>query len=423
MNDDRFHPIESYGMIGDSRTAALVSPAGAIDWLCLPRFDSPSVFAGILDPERGGRWTVRPTGDFETQRTYLGETNVLVTRFVRDGNPVLTITDFLVFSRVNAFDLSYTGHILLRRIEAYDDVDIEVEFWPRFDYARAHTSIDRTNGIIRASAGNEHLDLRTDVELDITSHPDGKGDVARAQVGLRAGEERWLRLSTPGADRGPHAHLSEADLLDLTLRTWGRWARMIDYDGPWREEVVRSALVLKALVFEPTGALVASPTTSLPEGIGGVRNWDYRFVWIRDSAYVLECFLRIGHTREAETFVRWLSELADRIGGAHALRPLYRITGEEELGEYTLDHLEGYRGSRPVRVGNGAATQLQLDIYGAAVQLAYLNEQLGGEIPAARWPVIRELVTTVTERWDEPDAGLWEIRSAPRHHTFSKFQC
>ncbi|MDX1658223.1 MAG: glycoside hydrolase family 15 protein [Nitriliruptorales bacterium] len=423
MIDARFHPIESYGMIGDSRTAALVSPDGSIDWLCLPRFDSASVFAALLDPERGGRWRIRPIGDFEVQRTYLGETNVLVTRFTRDGDPVLTITDLLVFSRVNAFDLAYTGHILLRRVEAYGEVELEVEFQPRFDYARAVTRLSAQDGVLRASAGNEHLDLRCDVDLGILPHDDGKGDVARATVVLRSGEERWFKLTTPGAERGPHAHLSPADLLDLTLRTWGRWARMIDYDGPWREEVVRSALVLKALVFEPTGALVAAPTTSLPERLGGVRNWDYRFAWIRDSAYVLECFLRIGHTREAETFVRWLSELTDRIGGAHALQPLYRITGEEEVGEYELAHLEGYAGSQPVRVGNGAATQLQLDIYGAAVQLAYLNEQLGGEIPAARWPVIRELVTTVIERWQEPDAGLWEIRAEPRHHTFSKFQC
>ena len=424
MSDTRFHPIESYGMIGDSRTAALISPDGSIDWLCLPRFDSPSVFAGLLDPDRGGRWLLRPTGEFDVQRTYLGETNILVTRFVRDGNPILTLTDFLVYSRVNSFDASHTGHLLIRRVEAFADIDVEVEFQPRFDYGRAYTQLERTSGGVVGRAGAEYVELVAPwLDPDITEHEDGNGGVARTTFHLRRGRSRWFRLRTTGAERGPHQHLSEPDLLDLTVRTWGRWAGMIDYDGPWREAVVRSALVLKGLVYEPSGALVAAPTTSLPEHVGGERNWDYRYAWIRDSAYVLETFLRIGHSREAETFIRWLSELLGRIGGAHSLRPLYRVTGEEDLTEFELTHLSGYRDSRPVRIGNGAATQLQLDIYGAAMQLGYLTEQLGGEVPAAGWPTIVEMVDTVAERWDEPDAGLWEIRSAPKHHVFSKFQC
>ena len=419
----RFHPIREHGMIGDSRTAALVAPDGSIDWMCAPRFDSASIFAAILDPVRGGRWRVRPTDDLDVQRTYLGDTNVLVTRFARDGDPVLTVTDLLVFSRVNAFDSAHTGHMLLRRIEAYDTVDVEIEFQPRFDYGRAETRLRLTEPGVEATAGGDRLELVTDLPLTVQRHEDDNGDVALGTVTLGPGEERWMRLETEGSARGPHRHLSNDELLDLTVRTWGRWARLIDYDGPWRGAVVRSALVLKALVYEPTGALVAAPTTSLPEGLGGVRNWDYRYAWIRDSAYVLECFLRIGHAREAETFIRWLSELSERIGGASSLRPLYRVTGEDDLTEFELPHLEGYEGSRPVRVGNGAAHQLQLDIYGAAMQLGYLTEQVGGEVPAARWPIIRELVETVAERWTEPDAGLWEIRSEPRHHTFSKFQC
>jgi trehalose-phosphatase len=425
MRGDRFHPIGEYGMIGDSRTAALVSPDGSIDFLCVPRFDSPTVFAALLDPERGGRWRLRPTTPHEVQRTYLGETNVLVTRFVRDGDPVAVVTDFFVYSRVNAFDPTLTGHRLLRRVDAIQDVEIAMELQPRFDYARGPTNLQATEQGVRATAGAEFLDVHLPPmdELGITEHGDGNGDVARGLLRLTSGQSRWFELRTEGVDRGPHAHLEADDLLDLTVRTWGRWARQIDYAGPWRDDVVRSALVLKGLVYEPTGALVAAPTTSLPEGLGGERNWDYRYAWIRDSAYVLECFLRIGHTREAETFIRWLSELTDHIGGAHSLRPLYRITGEEDLIEFELGHFEGYRGSRPVRVGNGAATQLQLDIYGAAMQLGYLTQQVGEAVPAGRWGVILELVETVVARWDEPDAGLWEIRSAPKHHTFSKFQC
>ncbi|HEX2028483.1 MAG TPA: glycoside hydrolase family 15 protein [Nitriliruptorales bacterium] len=420
------HPIEQYGLLSDSRTAALVSPDGSVDWMCLPRFDSASVFGAILDPDRGGRYRIRPVDHarYRVQRTYLGRTNVLVTRFATDGNPVLTLTDFMVYSRVNAFDPTNVTHTLVRRVEAFAPVTAEITFQPRFDYGRAHTTIRPTGSGLRASAGSEQLELHCPgLHWDIAAHPDGQGDAADATVPLGGGEERWLVLRTAAAQSGPHRHLSPSELLELTTRTWGRWSNLIDYQGPWQDAVIRSALVLKGLVYEPTGALVAAPTTSLPETIGGVRNWDYRYSWIRDSAYVLECFLLIGHAREAETFIRWLSELSDRMGGAHELRPLYRITGEEDLTEFELGHLRGYQGSRPVRVGNAAAMQLQLDIFGAAMQLGHLTEQLGGEVPSARWPVIHQLVETVAQRWREPDSGLWEIRSEPRHHTFSKFQC
>ena len=421
----RFHPIGDYAMIGDSRTAALVSPDASIDFLCVPRFDSPSVFAALLDPVRGGRFRLAPSEHHDVQRTYLGETNVLVTRFVDEGDPVVAVTDFFVYSRVNALDPQETGHLLLRRVEAVRDTEMQLEFQPRFDFARRPTTLSRTQAGVHARCDEEELDLHLPPmdELEITPHTDGLGDVARGVLRLAAGECAWFHLRTRGAEHGPHAHLDGDDLLDLTVRTWGRWSRQIDYDGPWRDEVVRSALVLKNLVYEPSGALVAAPTTSLPERLGGERNWDYRYAWIRDSAYVLECFLRIGHTREAETFIRWLSELTDHIGGASSLKPLYRITGGDDLVEQHLDHLEGYEGSRPVRVGNGAADQTQLDIFGAALQLGYLTEQVGEAVPADRWGLILDIVDTVIERWHEPDAGLWEIRSEPRHHTFSKFQC
>lgn len=420
----RFHAIGDYGMIGDSRTAALVAPDGSIDFFCSPRFDSPTLFAALLDPLRGGRWRIRPTARLDVQRTYVGETNVLVSRFVRGSTPVVTLTDFFVYSRVNAGDPHYAGHVLLRRLEATEDVELELELQPRFDYARRPTELRRTDVGVRATCGDERADLRfSGPALEISPHEDGNGDVARCRWVLRAGETCWCRLYTGDSGNGPHAHLSDEELFDLTVRTWARWAQDIDYRGPWRDDVVRSALVLKGLVYEPSGALVAAPTTSLPEEIGGERNWDYRFAWIRDSAYVLECFLRIGHTREAETFIRWLSELTRRIGGARSVRPLYRVTGEDDLAETALDHFEGYRGSRPVRIGNGAAAQLQLDIYGAATQLAFLTQEAGGPVPGDRWSVVRDLVDAVAERWQEPDAGLWEVRSSPKHHTYSKFQC
>ncbi len=417
-------PIAEHGMIGDSRTAALVGPDGGIAWFCAPRFDSPSMFASILDPERGGIWRISPVGGGTVTQEYIEHTNVLQTTWSDDDGPILTLTDFLVYSRVNAFDVRHAGHLLMRRVEAHRPCEIDVTFQPRFDYARRATAVEATGYGVRATGGpNDELDLLADVDWMTAEHGDGNGDVAFCRVDVVPGEPRWFRLQTRGSEHGPHSHLDGPELLDLTIRSWQRWASQIRYDGPWREHVVRSALVLKGLVYEPTGALVAAPTTSLPEGLGGERNWDYRYAWIRDSAYVLETFLRIGHSREAETFIRWLSELTDRIGGAHSLRPLYRITGEEDLEEITLEHLSGYADSKPVRIGNGAASQLQLDIYGAAMQLGWLTVLHGGEVPAARWPVILELVDMVCQRWDDPDAGLWEIRSAPRHHVFSKFQC
>ncbi len=417
-------PIADHGMIGDSRTAALVDPEGAIAWFCAPRFDSPSMFASILDGKRGGTWRIRPVGGTRVERAYIENTNVLQTTWLDDDGPIATLTDLLVYSRVNAFDAGHAGHLLLRRIEAHRPCDVDVTFQPRFDYARKHTAVEVTeDGLVATGGDNDRVELLADLDWMTAAHEDGNGDVAFCRVEVTPDAPRWFRLQTLGAQHGPHAHLDGDALLDLTVRSWQRWARQIQYDGPWRDHVVRSALVLKGLVYEPTGALVAAPTTSLPEGLGGERNWDYRYAWIRDSAYVLETFLRIGHSREAETFIRWLSELTDKIGGAHSLRPLYRITGEDDLEEITLDHLAGYGDSRPVRIGNGAASQLQLDIYGAAMQLGWLTVLHGGEVPAARWPVILELVDTVCQRWDDPDAGLWEIRSAPRHHTFSKFQC
>lgn len=417
-------PIAEYGMIGDSRSAALVGPGGALDWFCAPRFDSPSIFAAILDPVRGGTWQVAPSGTFAVERAYLPDTNVLTTTWVDADGPVATLTDFLVYSRVNAFDPRHAGHLVMRRFVAHRDVELAVTFQPRFDYARRRTTIVTTGyGLQATAAPDDVVDLLADLPWQLREHPDGNGEVAEALVDVVAEREVWFRLQTRFAEHGPHAHLDGPELLDLTVRMWRRWASQIDYEGPWRDEVRRSALVLKGLVYEPSGALVAAPTTSLPEGLGGERNWDYRYAWIRDSAYVLETFLRIGHSREAETFIRWLAELTDRIGGAHSLRPLYRITGEDDLEEIELTHLDGYADSKPVRIGNGAATQLQLDIYGAAMQLGWLTVLHGNELPSTRWPVILELVDTVVQRWRDPDAGLWEIRSDPKHHTFSKFQC
>ncbi|MFT5223415.1 MAG: GH15 family glucan-1,4-alpha-glucosidase, partial [Glaciecola sp.] len=396
----------------------------ALDWFCVPRFDSPSIFGAILDKVRGGTWRICAVGATSVERSYVPDTNVLTTTWLDDDGPIVTLTDFLTFSRVNAFDPRLSGHLLLRHVAAHRSAEVDVVFQPRFDYARRHTTIEITGYGLKATAGpDDVVDLLADVEWLLADHQDNNGNVAIARLQMQEGDDKWFRLQTRFAEHGPHSHLDGPALLELTVRTWRRWAGGIRYEGPYQDHVRRSALVLKGLVYEPTGALVAAPTTSLPEGLGGERNWDYRYAWIRDSAYVLETFLRIGHSREAETFIRWLDELTKRIGGAHSLRPLYRITGEEDLEEVTLDHLDGYANSTPVRVGNGAATQLQLDIYGAAMQLGWLTVLYGNELPSTSWPVILELVDTVVQRWRDPDAGLWEIRSDPKHHTFSKFQC
>ena len=413
-----YQPIENYGIIGDLHSVALVGMDGSIDWLCLPRFDSPSVFAAILDDEKGGRFKVAPTSDGATRKQlYWPDTNVLVTRFFSpDG--VAEITDYM------PIDASANGrgrHQLIRRVEVVrGEMDFQLECSPAFNYARDghETEIDAEG----ATFHSPQLSLGLAASVPLKRRSDGVG----AEFTLR--EEQMavfvLREIEPGDDCGVcFSKREEEDLFMQTVEYWRRWLSMCTYTGRWREMVHRSALTLKLLTYEPTGAIVAAPTTSLPEGAGGERNWDYRYTWIRDAAFTLYGLLRIGFTEEAERFMGWLEDRCYKPKPDGPLQLMYGIDGRTDLTEETLDHLEGYRASRPVRVGNGAYDQLQLDIYGELMDAVYLYNKYGDPIWYELWIHLRGLIDWVCDNWQRKDEGIWEVRSGRQHSVYSKLMC
>ena len=413
-----YQPIENYGIIGDLHSVALVGMDGSIDWLCLPRFDSPSVFAAILDDEKGGRFKVAPTSDGATRKQlYWPDTNVLVTRFFSpDG--VAELTDYM------PIDASANGrghHQLIRRVEVVrGEINFQLECSPAFNFARdGHETEISAEG---ASFHSPQLSLGLAASVPLKRRSDG----VVAEFTLR--EEQMavfvLRQIEPGDDCGVcFSKREEEDLFMQTVEYWRRWLSKCTYTGRWREMVHRSALTLKLLTYEPTGAIVAAPTTSLPEGVGGGRNWDYRYTWIRDAAFTLYGLLRIGFTEEAERFMGWLEDRCYKPKPDGPLQLMYGIDGRTDLTEETLDHLEGYRGSRPVRVGNGAYDQLQLDIYGELMDAVYLYNKYGDPIWYELWIHLRGLIDWVCDNWQRKDEGIWEVRSGRQHSVYSKLMC
>ncbi len=417
-----YRPIGDYGLIGDTHSAALVALDGSIDWLCWPQFDSPAVFGRLLDAGRGGWFRVGPAGRADVARSYLGETNVLVTTFTTATGRV-RLTDFMpVRSRPShsADQDIARGRQVLRLVEGLDgEVAFEVGFRPAFDYARGITEIiPRRDGAV-ARAGAETLFLDCPVAL----RPDPEGGVS-GTVSVAAAQRLWfvLTYARDGEAIGPAGDVGNADIaLASTLEYWRIWAATCSYSGPYHELVRRSALTLKLLTFSPTGALVAAPTTSLPEKVGGVRNWDYRYSWLRDAALTLSALQGIGYHREAAGFFDWIQAVCRQ--GDHNMQVMYRIDGSRDLPEQTLDHLEGYRQSRPVRIGNAAAGQRQLDIYGDVLDAASLHVEYLGLPDADIWSVLWRLADQAAARWREPDAGIWEMRRGARHYLYSKLMC
>jgi len=411
-------PIESYGLIGNMRTCALVGINGSIDWFCAPRFDSPSLFAAILDDGKGGRFRIAPVdGDARrAKQIYWPDTNVLVTRFMGAAS-VAEIEDFMP---VGPSSEPHRDAIIRRVHSARGESRLRLICEPAFDYARVAPEVSIGAGCALFRGAGLTLVLSSSVPLVRTE----RGVAAEFTLAAGATAEFVLRLASPGesfAAPPPPAQVKEA--LEETIRYWRRWLSRCSYSGRWREIVHRSALALKLLTYEPTGAIVAAPTAGLPEEIGGVRNWDYRYTWIRDAAFTVYAFLRIGFTDEAAAFMQWLEARCRESDGPEPLQIMYGIDGRRDLTEIELPHLEGYRGSRPVRVGNGAAGQLQLDIYGELMDAVYLYNKHVTPIAHDGWVHLRRLLDHVCDTWTRPDEGIWEVRGGRRHFVYSKLMC
>lgn len=410
-----YQPIENYGVIGDTQTVALVGMNGSIDWFCFPRFDSPSVFAAILDDKKGGHFKISPVTDVTSHKQlYWPGTNVLITRFLSpDG--VAEITDYMPIGR----DTKAAGNRqVVRRVQMVrGSMAFRLECYPAFNYARDSHETSVTGEGASFDAPELSLGLASAVPLK----QDGNG--VFAEFTLEEGQSAAFVLKEIPCGAGCGLTLSEREASEDFKRTveyWRRWISKCTYTGRWRETVQRSALVLKLLTYEPTGAIVAAPTCSLPEVIGGRRNWDYRYTWIRDAAFTLYGLLRIGLTEEAASFMDWMDARCHELNPDGSLQIMYGIDGRHALTEETLDHLEGYKGSRPVRIGNGAYDQLQLDIYGELMDSVYLYNKYGSPISSELWSDLRRLINWISDNWRRKDEGIWETRGGRRHFVYSK---
>jgi GH15 family glucan-1,4-alpha-glucosidase len=409
-----YKPISDYGIIGNMLSAALVGIDGSIDWCCLPRFDSPSIFAAILDDEKGGQFHIRPEGPFQSHQAYLPNTNVLQTTFETQMGTA-SLIDFMPCYRTPRGRLIQFNEIH-RLVEcAKGKVALEAVFEPQFNYARGDTFISSSKyGVtVSGEAGKLVLSCLTPFAIDGTKAISG----FRLEQGQRA--EFILRW---GSDNPlPPGRYRSAVKLERTKDYWRRQAEGCVFSGPWRDAIVRSYLALHLLVYSPTGAIVAAPTTSLPEQIGGERNWDYRFTWLRDASLTLIAFFRLGHIEEAKGFMNWLMTVCDKCGAKTQI--LYDIDFEDPLKEQQLDHLRGYRDSRPVRIGNDAYRQLQLDVFGEVLEAAHTYLDIGGRVAPRTWRLLESFVNAACENWQRPDSGIWEVRGGPYHFVHSKLLC
>ncbi|MEV4840131.1 glycoside hydrolase family 15 protein [Nonomuraea sp. NPDC049486] len=416
--DSRYLPIGDHGLIGDLRTVALVGTNGTIDWYCCPRFDAPSVFAAILDADRGGSFELAADTPARTKQFYFPDTNVLITRFFADDG-VGEIQDFMPIADDSR---EADRHRMIRRVSCVrGSLPFRARVAPRFDYARQpHTVIPQEDRVLFESAS-----LSLSLTASVPMETDGQD--AWAKFELSEGEQAVFALDRVGGDLAARGcPIAEAeDEFTATVRYWRRWLSSSRYRGRWREVVHRSALTLKLLTYAPTGGIVAAPTTSLPEQLGGERNWDYRYVWIRDAAFCVYALLRLGFTKEAEAFMGFLSTHVplSSDSGTGPLQIMYGIDGRSDLPEHELGHLEGYRGSAPVRIGNAAADQLQLDIYGALIDSIYLYNKWGDPIASDRWDELCTLVDWVCLHWDQPDEGIWETRGGRKNFVYSRLMC
>ena len=411
--------IEDYGIIGDCRSAALVSRYGSVEWLCWPRFDKPSIFAAILDRERGGHWRISPVASSSITRQYVPDTNVLETRFATSsGSAVLTD---LMTSGFNRFHLKEfrPDHEIIRRVTCVaGQVEFEIDLFPKASYGQSEVRIHQVGKLgLRFFVGSGVYWLRSSVPLV----PAARGGRSRASVVLHAGESIHFSLSYSEEAPAVLPPLTELDArFDRAIKAWGEWGKRAGYDGEYRAMVMRSALTLKLLSYSPSGAIIAAPTTSLPERVGGALNWDYRYCWLRDASFTIRALLELGYWDEAEDFLDWMLQ-ATRLTHPE-LRILYSLYGDIAPVERELD-LTGYCDSRPVRVGNAARDQLQLDVYGEVIDAAAQFAFHGGYLDRTLQKVLIELGNHVARNWNQADEGIWEPRFGRRHHTHSRLLC
>jgi GH15 family glucan-1,4-alpha-glucosidase len=404
-------PIEDHGVIGDLHTAALVGVDGTIDWLCLPRFDAPSVFASILDDEKGGYFRLRPLEYTRSQQLYVPGTNVLLTRFL-SAEGVAELWDYMpIESKLEEHHNLVRGVYVIR-----GRMQFEVDCCPAFDYAsKKHTvTLGKTGAVFKCA--DMSLGLATEVPLRKGPYTNALG-----RFTLQEGEATHFVLQELRQSQRPVNILSVAQFQDLvhqTLDYWRRWISKSIYGGRWREMVDRSALALKLMVYAPTGALVAAPTMGLPESIGGERNWDYRYTWLHDAGFVLYGLIRLGFDEEAHSFMGWLRGVSRSSNGK--LQPGYGIDGRTEIDEQELSHLAGYRNSRPVRLGNRAHNQLQLGVYGALLDAAYLHNKHVAPLNYDVWHSLRPILNWLCENWEQPGEGIWEVRGERKPFVSSK---
>jgi GH15 family glucan-1,4-alpha-glucosidase len=411
-----YQPIENYGVIGDLRTVALVGMNGSIDFFCSPDFDSPSVFAALLDDGKGGRFQIAPVMEGARQKQlYLPETNVLLTRFLSEEG-VAEISDFMPIST----DGQHLSCIVRRAKCVRGEVNFGVLCEPRFDYGRADHRVEQRDGeVIFESRGPDGhaLRLRTRVPLQIV---DG---AARAEFRLKHGETAYFVLEEARATDTTRWREFVSRSFKQTTNFWRAWSRRSRYRGRWRGTVQRSALTLKLLTSARHGSIVAAATFGLPEELGGERNWDYRYTWIRDASFTLYGLIRLGYTEEAAAFMHWIEERCGELDPDGSLQIMYGIDGRHELNEQVLSHLEGYRGSSPVRIGNGAFDQLQLDIYGELMDSVYLYNKYGEPISYDLWRNLVRLIDWVGNNWQRKDEGIWEVRGGRQEFLYSRLMC
>jgi GH15 family glucan-1,4-alpha-glucosidase len=415
----RYNPIGEYGIIGDLHSVGLVGMDGSIDFLCLPHFDSPSVFAALVDAERGGRFQIAPLlAGAARKQLYLPDTNVLLTRFL-DADGVAEVSDFM------PVDDAGQAHTVVRRAKTVrGEVRFQMRCDPRFDYARAAHVAERrsdTEVLFIGRSGDRELALRLRSSIPLQL----ENGAAVAEFSLGAEASAWFVLEVVHAQESSPSEQPdyESDAFKQTVNFWRRWVARSNYGGRWREMVNRSALTLKLLTSREYGSIIAAPTFGLPETIGGTRNWDYRYTWIRDSSFTLYGLMRLGYTDEAAAFMRWLTARARELAPDGSLQIMYGLDGRHALPEEALPHLEGYMGSRPVRVGNAAFDNLQLDIYGELMDSVYLYDKYGSPMGYDAWTNVVRLMEWLSANWHRPDESIWEVRGGRQEFLFSRVMC